>query len=271
MQSLHSKKTYFRIIIGIITILFFLLFDIFGIRNFLKGQLHEVLTPILSLSSSKGSKFSQTLNSLSNLISIREEIEKNKEKIFNLEADNANLKHLKKENIELRKILSLPISSENKAIVADVIMKDFKGGEWILIDKGFTEDVNEGDIVTSIQNVLVGSVYKVTKKTAYIRLTTSEKSVYHVVLSGTDNNAVAKGSHGNSIKVEYIDFLAKIQEGDVFLYNNAVNIVLFAMKPSIGIVQEIFMSDDKLSQSVQLAPLYDMKLLNHVLIFHNNI
>ncbi len=271
MQSLHSKKISLRIIIGVLSIFIFLVLNIFGVRTFLKGQLHDILTPILSLSSNKGSQVSQILNLISNLSSVREDIEKNKEKVFSLEAENAYLRHLKKENKELREILDLSVSVDNKGTVVDIIMKDFKGGEWILINKGYSDGINEGDIAISAQNVLIGSVYKVTKESAYIQLTTSEESVYHVLLSGTDNNAVAKGSHGNSIKVEYIDSLAKVQEGDVFLYNNIESIELFAKKPSIGVVQEIFVPDDKLSQSVYLVPLYDIKLLNYVLIFHKNI
>jgi len=272
MQSLHSKKISFKVTIFIVVVFIFFTFNIFNIRNFLKGKLHNTLTPILAMSFHDGSKIDTTLNAILNLSAMQENNEKNSEKIIELEIENAKLRHIEKENNELREILNLPTQKEEvKKQVADVMMKDFKEGRWILINKGSDDGINKDDIAISPQNALVGSIYKVMKKSSYVQLTTSEESVYHVVLSGTDDNAVAKGSHGNSIRVDYIDSLAKIKEGDVFLYNDTKNAKIFAKKPSVGIVQEIFVPDDKLSQSVQLVPLYDIKSLNHVLIFDNNI
>ncbi len=272
MHDTSFKKIVFKVFVGGSIIFILVVFDFFHIREFLKSNVYYHFTPILAQSSDSGLKFSKTLNLILNLPSLRDDIEKDKEKIFDLEAQNARLKNLEKENQKLRQMLDLPFAENVKKTIADVISKDFKAQEWLLINKGFSDGISKGDVVITAQNTLVGFIYKVNSHSAYVRLTTSEDNVFRVALADKEDIiAVAKGSHGNSIEVEYVDSLIDINVGDIFLYDNTDNKEIFLKKPAVGVVQDVIVPQDKLSKNVQLTPLYNISSLSNVIIFHNKI
>ncbi len=271
MQNFNFKKRVFKIILGLSIVFILIISNIFNSREFLKDNIYYYFKPVLAHSFKNGFEFRKTVDFVLNLPHIKEDIEKDKERIYKLESENAKLKTAEKENKKLRQILELPIAKDVKKNIADVIAKDFKTKNWLLIDKGYLEDVNNGDVVITAQNALVGFVYKVNKHSSYVKLITSEDNVFRVSLANKDIVAVAKGSHGNSIEVDYIDPTADIKDGDVFLYDNTENREVFFKKPSVGIVQDVIISDDKLSKKVQLTPFYNINSLSSVIIFHIKI
>jgi len=154
---------------------------------------------------------------------------------------------IKKDNIRLRKILSLQESSNNYNISAAVISRK-TGGWWrqIILNKGSKDGVEIGNIVTG-PGGLLGRVNNTSLFTSSVTLLTSPESKLGVWVDRSQTNGVLVGLGDDYPSLILYSKDADIKVGD-FVSSSPASSLLPPNIP-IGIVQSI----DKTLQSKKTA------------------
>jgi len=154
---------------------------------------------------------------------------------------------LKKDNLRLRRILSLQESSDDENISAAVISR--KTGSWwrqIVLNKGSKDGVEIGNIVTG-PGGLLGRVKNTSLFTSSVTLLTSPESKLGVWVDRSQTNGVLIGSGDDHPSLILYSKDADIKVGD-FVSSSPASSLLPPNIP-IGIVQSI----DKTLQSKKMA------------------
>jgi len=175
---------------------------------------------------------------------------------------------IKKDNIRLRKILSLQESSNNDNISAAVISRK-TGGWWrqIILNKGSKDGVEIGNIVTG-PGGLLGRVNNTSLFTSSVTLLTSPESKLGVWVDRSQTNGILVGSGDNYPSLILYSKDADIKVGD-FVSSSPASSLLPPNIP-IGVVQSI----DKTLQSKKTAKislLAKPNLIDWVQILRKNI
>ena len=175
---------------------------------------------------------------------------------------------IKKDNIRLRKILSLQESSNNDNISAAVISRK-TGGWWrqITLNKGSKDGVEIGNIVTG-PGGLLGRVNNTSLFTSSVTLLTSPESKLGVWVDRSQTNGILVGSGDNYPSLILYSKDADIKVGD-FVSSSPASSLLPPNIP-IGVVQSI----DKTLQSKKTAKislLAKPNLIDWVQILRKNI
>ena len=154
---------------------------------------------------------------------------------------------IKKDNIRLRKILSLQESSNNDNISAAVISRK-TGGWWrqIILNKGSKDGVEIGNIVIG-PGGLLGRVNNTSLFTSSVTLLTSPESKLGVWVDRSQTNGILVGSGDDYPSLILYSKDADIKVGD-FVSSSPASSLLPPNIP-IGIVQSI----DKTLQSKKTA------------------
>jgi rod shape-determining protein MreC len=175
---------------------------------------------------------------------------------------------IKKDNIRLRKILSLQESSNNDNISAAVISRK-TGGWWrqIILNKGSKDGVEIGNIVTG-PGGLLGRVNNTSLFTSSVTLLTSPESKLGVWVDRSQTNGVLIGSGDDQPSLILYSKDADIKVGD-FVSSSPASSLLPPNIP-IGIVQSI----DKTLQSkkkAKISLLAKPNVIDWVQILRENI
>ena len=148
-----------------------------------------------------------------------------------------NLNLLKKDNIRLRKILSLQESSNNDNVSAAVISR--KTGSWwrqIIINKGSKDGVQIGSTVIG-PGGLLGRVNDTSFFTSSVRLLTSPESKVGVWVDRAQINGLLVGLGDDSPRLILYSKDADIKAGD-FVSSSPASTLLPPNIP-IGVVQSV--------------------------------
>ena len=148
-----------------------------------------------------------------------------------------NLNLLKKDNIRLRKILSLQESSNNDNVSAAVISR--KTGSWwrqIIINKGSKDGVQIGSTVIG-PGGLLGRVNDTSLFTSSVRLLTSPESKVGVWVDRAQINGLLVGLGDDSPRLILYSKDADIKAGD-FVSSSPASTLLPPNIP-IGVVQSV--------------------------------
>jgi len=175
---------------------------------------------------------------------------------------------IKKDNIRLRKILSLQESSNNENISAAVISRK-TGGWWrqIILNKGSKDGVEIGNIVTG-PGGLLGRVNNTSLLTSSVTLLTSPESKLGVLVDRSQTNGVLVGSGDDHPSLILYSKDADIKVGD-FVSSSPASSLLPPNIP-IGIVQSI---DNTLQskKTAKISLLAKPNVIDWVQILRENI
>jgi len=175
---------------------------------------------------------------------------------------------LKKDNIRLRRILSLQESSNNENISAAVISRK-TGGWWrqIILNKGSKDGVEIGNIVTG-PGGLLGRVNNTSLFTSSVTLLTSPESKLGVWVDRSQTNGVLVGSGDDHPSLILYSKDADIKVGD-FVSSSPASSLLPPNIP-IGIVQSI---DNTLQskKTAKISLLAKPNVIDWVQILRENI
>ena len=175
---------------------------------------------------------------------------------------------IKKDNIRLRKILSLQESSNNDNISAAVISRK-TGGWWrqIILNKGSKDGVEIGNIVTG-PGGLLGRVNNTSLFTSSVTLLTSPESKLGVWVDRSQTNGVLIGSGDDQPSLIMYSKDADIKVGD-FVSSSPASSLLPPNIP-IGIVQSI---DNTLQskKTAKISLLAKPNVIDWVQILRKNI
>tara|TARA_Y100001968_G_C19423524_1_gene753098 strand:+ start:221 stop:964 length:744 start_codon:yes stop_codon:yes gene_type:complete len=154
---------------------------------------------------------------------------------------------LEKDNLRLRKILSLKnISSEKK--IAAVVISRRPSGWWqqLELNKGIKHGIRVGDSVLA-PGGLIGLVDSVTSTSSRVKLLTAPGSRVGVWIERIQRHGILIGMGTNRTKLTFLDKDSNVQPGDVV--STSPSSTLVPPNLPIGVVQSI----DKQSLSAPFA------------------
>ncbi len=265
MQSIHKTKSKKNIFIYLVVILIVILINPFNIIGYLRNAVMIPLSPIVRLAFHSGSNTSEYLSAAFNIGNLYKENKDLIVKVRDLEVKNASLTDIKNENRLLREEMALLPKDAFNLSGAEIVRKDALGGDqWIVINKGLEHNVKLGSAVIVGEGALIGVIDEVDAKTARVKLLTHPDSSVNVVSTRSGAEAIAYGDHGLSIFIKDIKKDGDVQNGDMLITSNIGNSLPKGF--SIGRVQNIRDSNDKLFHNAMVEPLVDLDTLKFVFV-----
>lgn len=139
------------------------------------------------------------------------------------ETQNALIAELKKENLELKKILN---RKESDNLILSYILKKppFTAYDSYIIDVGSKDGISIGDKVYASGNILIGTVAEVNRNSSKVNLYSSYGNKFDILIGNNDIEAVAVGNGGGSFTA-IIPRDLKVSEGDIILIPDITNSV----------------------------------------------
>jgi len=166
------------------------------------------------------------------------ENERLKSEIFLLKSENEKLKHLEKENEDLKKIIGMKKENYHYEI-SQVIFRDISD-EMIFINHGKDKKFSFGDVVITPDNVVVGRIEKVLNNSSAVSLISKRGMVFDVKIS-ENVFGIAKGIGGGKVVIENIPQREEIKKGDYVFTSNLSE--LFPPDLIVGQIEKVEKTD----------------------------
>ena len=174
------------------------------------------------------------------------------------------LKALRKENAELRKILEFGIKKDFDLIFAQVISKDISE-DSILVNKGKKDGVEEGMAAITESKVLVGKVGEVFGDYAQVLLISKKDFTFPVKVNRLNKkegefseeneiSGIARGKGNFKVAIELLPKDVQIEKEDIVSTTLLGNI--FPEDLLVGEIEEIKKSDPEPFQQGKIKPYF---------------
>lgn len=201
MNKLYDWKKYIWLVITLLLLIFF--------------HLLGWLTPVQNLARFIFEPFLKKENYIE-IINTEKNIEELKQKNLNLETE---LKIIKQENTDFKKMLNFKNQSDHQLITAEIIGKNFDlTNQTLMINAGASEGISAGDMVLAGQGILVGRITKTEANYAFLRLLNDNQSKIAATILNNDRSlGVVQGGYGLSIKMLYIPRNEIVKVGDIII------------------------------------------------------
>ena len=131
--------------------------------------------------------------------------------------NEALVKSLRDENLELREILKFKEKSTVTTTLARVIGKNIEQTDQaMIIDRGLDDGVSVGQPVIVGEGIIIGKITEAENDTAIIRLINDSQSKIAGTVLDTDKSlGVVEGGYGLSVKMNFIPRNETIKVGDI--------------------------------------------------------
>jgi rod shape-determining protein MreC len=259
MKSLYRNLIF---IISLILILFLLNFYQKEVKNFF----YKISEPIQKTFWRGGMKISNFFETISEIKRLKSENENLKLRNQELLAQIANLSELKKENEILREALDLGLEKEFKISLAQIISKDISQ-DFILVNKGSKDGIEENMPVITSQKILVGKIYKVYKNYSRAMLLTNKENSFGGKIVGKETLGEVSGEGNLKIIFDLIPQEKEISEGD--LVETTVLGGVFPKGLLVGKIGKIQKSDVQSFYQAEISPFFDPDKLETIFIILN--
>lgn len=164
-----------------------------------------------------------------------------------LQAENALLRDMERENGIFREQLDLVPRNKYGLEAADITSFDPNGlGAWLIINKGSRHGIEKGMTVIVSGNILVGRVEKVFPTTAQIMLLSNPDSVVNGVVNTSGSRGIVRGEHGLGLIFDMILQSDILKDGDEVVTSGADGLMPRGIL--VGKIREIRATQDRLYQ-----------------------
>jgi rod shape-determining protein MreC len=177
--------------------------------------------------------------------------------------ENIQLEEFRKENELLKTALGLGLEKEFELVLAQVIAKDI-GKDYLVINKGFQDDMEFGFPVITESKVLIGKIIETYENFSKIELLTAENSSFDIEIFKKEIYSLAKGSGNFKIILDLIPKEESIEIGD-----KVITSALGGNFPKgllVGEIQSIEKSDIAAFQQAQVRPNFEIRDLKEIFI-----
>ena len=263
-------------IIGIIITILILIIIVFCTNvevsklSYIENAFNKLVMPIQNGLTYAKNKFSGNDGFLADISVLKEENEKLKEQIKELENNQSNLELIKIENKTLKEYLELTESYPSyETIPADVINRDISNySSTIVINVGEKQGIKEKMTVIA-KGGLVGYVISVSSSTAKVQTIIDISSSTSAVTSNFNDAIICKGTLEDKyyLKAMYIPVDAQLIEGDILETSGIGGI--YPKGIEIGKITEIIQTKNITNRTATIEPLVDFKKLETVLVIKN--
>lgn len=267
-MSRFSKTKLFKILI--IGALFVLLIFINprSIFDPVRSGFAAALSPFQKVFYSASIGLENTKDFLGSVGQIKRENERLIRENQELLAENSILVDIRNENSMLREQIGLLPRDRYELISAFVVSQDPNGmGNWLEINRGSYDGIEEGMPVIVSKGILVGKVQEVGVKTSKVVLLTNPKSTVNAMTSENGAKGVVKGEYGLGIIFDMILQTDALQSGDSVVTSGVGGEVPRGLY--IGTVQDVHPSDDQLFQQTTVTAPIQISKLQVVFVIKN--
>jgi len=257
------QKRFFLIILILIVILI-IINIIPGLSEGLGNFVYKIFSPFERVFTKAGNAiigFFQILFSIgdlneNNLALIQKNIE--------LETENARLRDIEQENIELREALSVSKSNYQIKEAALVVGKDLQGiRDWILINKGSKNGISKDMAVISPQGALVGKIAEISGDFSKVMLITDKNSIVAALIEKNRTEGLVKSKKGG-LFMDFIPNTENLEKGQKIITSGMDNICPKGIL--IGTIEDVDESDNQIFQKINITPAFNFLKLERVLI-----
>jgi len=212
-----------------------------------------VLAPFQKITFLFSEKILSGVRLLSSIGNLKEENERLERENAALRAEKAALQDVKNENKQLRDQIQLLPRETFSLIAAEVIAPDPLGqGNWMTINRGTRHGVTTGAPVIVSGRILMGRVHEVFAASARVMLTTHPESVVNATVSDTGAQGIVRGHYGLGLTFDMALQTDSIPVGSTVVTSHIGDALPQGL--SLGIVQEVHPSEDRLFQQATLTP-----------------
>jgi len=196
---------------------------------------------------------------------LENEINLLKEENRNLLSQNSQLEEVIRENRFLRKQIGLPIPESQELVMANIIGREPSGlGEYILINKGQEDGVEEKSIAITAGNILIGHVVEVTNSFSKIRLITDRNSRVNALIQESGITGLIEGGNDLNLLIDLLPQGEEIKKGQSVVTSGLAGV--FPQGLLIGQIEEVISSDAQISQRAEIKPVINFSHLDKVFI-----
>lgn len=235
--SKNNKKNNFKKN-GTIFLFFLLLFLLFffGKLSFLNKPLSFIVKPISNLKTNSSELVSDFFSFLDSKENLLRENKLLKDNLSKNELILINKKLILQENLALKKMLGRT-ELESNLILANVILKPgLSIYNSLIIDVGLENEIKKGDKVFAGEDIIIGEIEEVFKKSSKVRLYSFPKDKIEVVIGFNKILTIAEGK-GDGVFEIRLPQGTNIERGDFVTFpEENLNV--------LGVVEEIIMNPE---------------------------
>lgn len=247
---LHFKTKNYLFLVFIFLLLIF--FHYLGLFKILERGVYAITIPISTKITHWRIGSQDSYNYFANQKTMTNNYNSCLEKNQNSEVIKAKLKDLEKENIELRKQLQFFHRRNFTNVTADVVGQSADSVEkMIIIDVGENSGIKIGQPVIVGDGILVGTIAKVEKDIAMVRLINDNQSkVAGTILNKDSSLGVVEGGYGLSVRMNFIPRNETILIGDKIITSGLEETI-----PRGLLIGEVAVAENEAYQPFQQAVL----------------
>lgn len=187
-----------------------------------------------------------------------------RQRVLELEAEQARARTVEEENARLASLLELRQDRLSEGVAARVAARD--PSSWfteVVVDRGSRQGVAP-DMVALVPQGVVGRVVEVADSSARVRFLLDPNSAVPVMLEHSKAVGILYGESGYNCTVRFLDHAVAVKEGERVLTSGLGDV--FPRGLVVGRVVRNYGRTEALFQSVQVRPEADFGRLHEVLL-----
>jgi rod shape-determining protein MreC len=218
---------------------------------------HVLMTPLINWRA-QSQAYTSLIADLENSFKVREKLQ---QEVIQLKA----LRHYEENSKEVRDFLNR--YTHGVVGIAQVLLKNFKGTHFYLIDAGSAQGI-EKDMIAMHKDCLVGRVIEVYPHYSKVLLITDKGCKVAAFCAETNSQGVHEGLTLLDVtRLNYVNHLDSIKQGDLVLSSGEG--LIFPHGFGLGRIKQC--ESDGLHYSISVAPLIDFRKINYCSIVKNTI
>lgn len=177
----------------------------------------------------------------------------------------SQLKEVVRENEFLRQQLGLFDTKDNQLILAHIISQSPSNLErHFLIDQGVRHGIENGDVVITAGNLLVGQIIEVSNSFSMVRLIVDPNSRINALIQETNVTGLVRGIYGMDLILDLLPQGRIVKKDETVVTSGLAGV--FPPGLLIGQIQEIISAEVQVSQVAKIKTAIDFEILNKVFI-----
>jgi len=253
MRLHHSRTKRRKFIVAVVVVAAIIVLHFVGILRPVENAIMYVVSPVFRTTGNASSGMRDTFGTLGNIRNLAKENEELKNKLENLEAENAQLAEIERENDALRELSNFPAREEYVLEPSFVIGYDPTSfTEYLTIDKGSESGIEENDPVVTESGNLIGRVQEVGWRSSKVLLITDSLSTVNAVVQDTRASGIVKGEHGLGMRMELIPQEEVIKVSDRVVTSGLSGV--FPKGLTIGEIEDVQQKENELFQEARIRP-----------------
>jgi rod shape-determining protein MreC len=266
-----ERRRYVLLISYLILSLFFMIVNNNGIMKSIRAAFFNTLGYGTALVNDLNTFASDSWYSIRKMEELKQELQTAYGKIQLLQDASIEIETLKRENVQLKSLLSYRKAIPFSTVPAEIIASDPKAYfNTIIVDKGYSDGVEVNMPVIAYQDGksgVVGKVFEVGASSSKILLMSDDNSYISAMLYGTGYSGLARGMGRSQpyLNFLYVDRNAMINFGDLVVTSGQGGV--FPKGITVGAV--ISVNDSKYGfyyNEIKIAPFIDLSRLDSVFI-----